>query len=212
MGRSDIPCDFCKQVPPPGESLKQCGRCNLRFYCSKNCQVTDWPDHKTKCMILKQGALQRVFDEFKRVNAQKKRDDPNSISTEDEVAEFEAFVEKHKPTVEDCECMDDRQLAFAKAARESRCAFFPCSQKMPRTEQFSFSMFTMKNAPCKLSHAIPMQFCSLVCVDEERKMDEQGLFPNVEQVLPEHLQPPPPPASMLLSSTNSTAQSSEESK
>lgn len=194
-------CATCKEPEKPEEPLKACGRCQLRLYCSKRCQTTDWIEgkHKENCVKLSQEALERVYREFKFSNVDKKRNDPNSISTDAEVEEFETFVTKHKPTIDDCECMDDRHLRYAKSARKSLCAWKQCGRKMPRQEQFSFSLYTAVNAPCKLSHAVPLTFCSLQCVTAQRQFDEIEDERRHAEKLPAHLQPPPPPASMLLS-------------
>ena len=42
-------CERCNQLPPDGESMKRCSRCKIAWYCSQNCQSTDWKDHKTRC-------------------------------------------------------------------------------------------------------------------------------------------------------------------
>jgi endogenous inhibitor of DNA gyrase (YacG/DUF329 family) len=31
------------------KSLKRCGRCNMAYYCSEECQMSDYPEHATKC-------------------------------------------------------------------------------------------------------------------------------------------------------------------
>lgn len=32
-----------------GPKFMRCGRCRIRFYCSKECQINDWPHHKKMC-------------------------------------------------------------------------------------------------------------------------------------------------------------------
>ena len=39
-------CLLCKSTP---EKLKKCGKCGVAKYCSRECQVKDWPRHKTEC-------------------------------------------------------------------------------------------------------------------------------------------------------------------
>jgi hypothetical protein len=34
------------------EALKLCSRCKIVSYCSRECQVKDWPDHKKNCKVL----------------------------------------------------------------------------------------------------------------------------------------------------------------
>jgi len=39
----------CSQCGKASDSLQKCGRCKTTCYCSKECQVTQWPTHKTNC-------------------------------------------------------------------------------------------------------------------------------------------------------------------
>ena len=41
----DKTCDLCGE---PG-NLKKCGRCEMVYYCGRECQVTDWNRHKKSC-------------------------------------------------------------------------------------------------------------------------------------------------------------------
>jgi hypothetical protein len=36
----------------PKEGLKLCSRCKIVSYCSKECQMKDWPNHKKNCKVL----------------------------------------------------------------------------------------------------------------------------------------------------------------
>ena len=36
-----------------GTMLSKCGKCKTAFYCSKQCQLADWPQHKMLCKSLK---------------------------------------------------------------------------------------------------------------------------------------------------------------
>jgi hypothetical protein len=36
----------------PKEALKLCSRCKIVSYCSRECQLKDWPDHKKHCKVL----------------------------------------------------------------------------------------------------------------------------------------------------------------
>lgn len=38
----------------PWGKLAECSKCRERTYCSKACQVADWPDHKSLCMSLRE--------------------------------------------------------------------------------------------------------------------------------------------------------------
>ena len=31
------------------EAFKRCSKCKSVWYCSRDCQVGDWPEHKAKC-------------------------------------------------------------------------------------------------------------------------------------------------------------------
>jgi hypothetical protein len=41
----DPRCETCGK----GNDLKSCSRCKNVKYCSRECQVSDWPSHKTAC-------------------------------------------------------------------------------------------------------------------------------------------------------------------
>jgi hypothetical protein len=43
-------CDDCWTIPK--EALRLCSRCKVVSYCSKECQLKDWPDHKKHCKTL----------------------------------------------------------------------------------------------------------------------------------------------------------------
>jgi len=46
-------CAGCGQVPEGGrQALMKCGTCKNSWYCSKACQVSDWPRHKAACRTL----------------------------------------------------------------------------------------------------------------------------------------------------------------
>jgi splicing suppressor protein 51 len=42
-------CAKCAQPAADGAALKQCGACKSQPYCSRECQVADWPAHKPAC-------------------------------------------------------------------------------------------------------------------------------------------------------------------
>ncbi|KJX94827.1 hypothetical protein TI39_contig4156g00007 [Zymoseptoria brevis] len=45
-------CGGCAALTSPtGGSLQKCGKCGLRYYCSRDCQVKDWTTHKKACNI-----------------------------------------------------------------------------------------------------------------------------------------------------------------
>jgi hypothetical protein len=48
--RCNAKCDDCWTIPK--EALKLCSRCKIVSYCSKECQMKDWPDHKKHCKVL----------------------------------------------------------------------------------------------------------------------------------------------------------------
>ncbi|KAF8189440.1 hypothetical protein K438DRAFT_1832591 [Mycena galopus ATCC 62051] len=41
-------CSACGESPA-AEQLKNCAGCRVALYCSKKCQVSDWPGHKLSC-------------------------------------------------------------------------------------------------------------------------------------------------------------------
>ncbi|KAJ6478807.1 hypothetical protein C8R47DRAFT_1138228 [Mycena vitilis] len=42
-------CSVCKKTPDKAAQLKKCSGCLIAHYCSKECQVSDWPTHKKTC-------------------------------------------------------------------------------------------------------------------------------------------------------------------
>mmetsp|Transcript_30835 Transcript_30835/g.74554 ORF Transcript_30835/g.74554 Transcript_30835/m.74554 type:complete len:430 (-) Transcript_30835:211-1500(-) len=46
-------CMYCKVVETDGAKHMQCSRCKVTFYCSKECQTSDWKRHKKECKALK---------------------------------------------------------------------------------------------------------------------------------------------------------------
>ncbi|KAI9021327.1 hypothetical protein DFJ74DRAFT_723945 [Hyaloraphidium curvatum] len=42
-------CSACGASSPQREGFKRCSRCKLAHYCSKACQIKDWPGHKKNC-------------------------------------------------------------------------------------------------------------------------------------------------------------------
>ena len=46
---ADISCLNCKKPEPKEVKFKACGKCNEVVYCSRECQVTHWKEHKKEC-------------------------------------------------------------------------------------------------------------------------------------------------------------------
>lgn len=53
------PVSTCGSCPASrradGKPLDHCGKCKIQQYCSKECQVKDWPSHKVQCKKEKKG-------------------------------------------------------------------------------------------------------------------------------------------------------------
>lgn len=51
-GKSEPPefCEYCWMVSPSLKNLKKCSRCKQVAYCSKECQLNDWKEHKLDCL------------------------------------------------------------------------------------------------------------------------------------------------------------------
>eukprot|EP01051_Picozoa_sp_SAG22_P002983 SAG22_NODE_139_length_18025_cov_4.352058_4_plen_1082_part_00 len=49
-------CNACLRRPAddgsPGRKLLCCGKCKRQFYCDRQCQLAEWPDHKSECKRL----------------------------------------------------------------------------------------------------------------------------------------------------------------
>ncbi|RDB17073.1 hypothetical protein Hypma_001716 [Hypsizygus marmoreus] len=44
-------CTRCGVIASEAEGLKVCGKCKFSRYCSRECQVADWSDHKKTCKV-----------------------------------------------------------------------------------------------------------------------------------------------------------------
>lgn len=42
-------CAFCGKIETENLKLKRCSKCKSVNYCSKECQLNDWKNHKTDC-------------------------------------------------------------------------------------------------------------------------------------------------------------------
>ncbi len=42
-------CDVCYKEKTAKVHLMKCGKCYNKSYCSKKCQLTDWPEHRKLC-------------------------------------------------------------------------------------------------------------------------------------------------------------------
>ena len=49
-------CFGCNELPGPGANLSKCSACHTAFYCSRECQKTDWPNHKAQCKATRTSA------------------------------------------------------------------------------------------------------------------------------------------------------------
>lgn len=45
-------CDICYKVCPKSEIILTCSRCEAEMYCSRECQLSDWRNHKVTCKRL----------------------------------------------------------------------------------------------------------------------------------------------------------------
>jgi len=42
-------CNGCKKQETQQNQFQRCGKCKKVYYCSKECQRRDWPNHKKTC-------------------------------------------------------------------------------------------------------------------------------------------------------------------
>ncbi|XP_076007660.1 putative protein MSS51 homolog, mitochondrial [Genypterus blacodes] len=58
-------CTGCRKLPehlPEGHNLKRCVKCLNVYYCTKECQMKDWPLHKKVCKKLSLVAVDRLVE------------------------------------------------------------------------------------------------------------------------------------------------------
>ncbi|KAF9485991.1 hypothetical protein BDN70DRAFT_870477 [Pholiota conissans] len=62
-------CTGCQKVDSIEEPFKRCGQCLQDYYCSKECQKLDWPQHKMRC---RQSVRQKRYESIvKAIEANK---------------------------------------------------------------------------------------------------------------------------------------------
>mmetsp|Transcript_22220 Transcript_22220/g.46012 ORF Transcript_22220/g.46012 Transcript_22220/m.46012 type:complete len:114 (+) Transcript_22220:374-715(+) len=56
------PCSNPHCPRPTNVVTHRCGACRCARYCSKECQLAMWPEHKNECLLLKQAKEERKAD------------------------------------------------------------------------------------------------------------------------------------------------------
>jgi hypothetical protein len=60
----------CRHCKKQSTSLKQCADCIGIFYCSRECQVTDWKQHKTECTEIFFADMFKLFEVVQMADCQ----------------------------------------------------------------------------------------------------------------------------------------------
>ena len=101
-----VDCDKCGKP----DAISRCGKCISVFYCSKECQASDWPIHKPKCTMLSYVLEQTKIKNEGIENLTNKLADESNIC---------------------CVCLDNPSSAINFSCDHFVC--FPCFQKMLTT-------------------------------------------------------------------------------
>ncbi|KAF9476535.1 hypothetical protein BDN70DRAFT_995593 [Pholiota conissans] len=52
----------CTNCYKPGQDFKRCERCKTSYYCSRECQKSHWPKHKTFCKEIEGSAMKSLLE------------------------------------------------------------------------------------------------------------------------------------------------------
>ena len=61
MKSVSVGCSYCKTQPEStdkNDAFQKCSKCRVAYYCSRDCQAADWPEHKFLCPTLEQAKNQ----------------------------------------------------------------------------------------------------------------------------------------------------------
>jgi len=76
-------CTACKNPPQKDQKLKLCGGCQKAKYCRRECQRSDWKEHKKKCKAKKSKASKSQAKPQKK-QKQKKQKEEKQVLWEDQ--------------------------------------------------------------------------------------------------------------------------------
>ncbi|XP_048738253.1 uncharacterized protein LOC125652855 isoform X2 [Ostrea edulis] len=104
----------CRTCNKRKKTMKRCTRCRLVYYCSRECQTTDWPIHKTVCSLTTKNSTREKMGTENPVSVKFTTNDgsiyeqnataktvEDSASKYSPVIDFKRYDARGKPTISD---------------------------------------------------------------------------------------------------------------
>lgn len=71
-GETALQCRTCKtSLDLEKKKILMCSACRVVYYCGKDCQVSDWKDHKRTCKVKEEGSNDEVCEDIPKISIAK---------------------------------------------------------------------------------------------------------------------------------------------